>query len=297
MTVLLLLLGLAAIALPGIRPRPLIEASPRWYTRLSVLSSVAGIAGVVCAASLSTFVGVVHLLLGVPSTPVDHRAPEGSLGAVVAAGALAWVVVRSAIFAARVRRMRRACRADGWLGEHGIVGDVDLVVLPTAAPLAYSVPGPRPQIVISQGLRNQIDGELLRFVVDHERAHLRSRHSKVVLVAAILETAFHPVPGAARTAIALRLAVERAADEDAAGPEPARRRHLAREIAVHGARIRSSCGDEIVQFRSRSLAANADRSSWRVGLAATGVAGVLAAALSVAFHASTDFGPYLAMLS
>lgn len=296
MTVLLLLLGFAAIALPGIRPRPMLEASPRWYMRLSVLSSVVGTVGVVCAASLSTFVGVVHLLLGVPSTPVDHLAPEGSPGAAIAAGALAWMLVRSAVFVSRVRRMRKACRADGWLGDHDLVGDVDLVVLPTAAPVAYNVPGPRPQIVISQGLRHQIDGDLLRFVVDHERAHLRSRHSGVVLLAATLETVFRPVPGAARTAIALRLAVERAADEDAAGTEPARRRRLAREIAIHGARIRSSCGDDVVQFRSRSLAASADTSAWRIGLAAAGVASVLTGALSVAVHATTDFGPYLALL-
>ena len=296
MTLLLLWCGVAAIALPGIRPRPMLEASPHWFTRLAVLSVVLGITGILGAVSLSTFVGGVHLLLGVPSTPVDHLAPEGTVGAAVASAVLVWVFLRSTVFAVRVLRMRRSCRADGWLGEHEALGGVDLVVLPTDAPVAYNVPGRRPQVVISQGLRHQFDDDLLRFVVDHERAHLRSRHSGVVLLATALETVLQFVPGATRTALAMRVAVERTADEEAAGHEPMRRRHLARGIAAHGARMRTSCGSEVVQFRSRTLAVRAEMSAWLVGLAAAGVAGVAISGVSVALHATADFGPYLALL-
>lgn len=296
MTLLLLGCGVAAMVIPGIRPRPMLEASPRWFTRLTVFSVVLGVVGVTSAMVLSALVGVVHLSLDVPTPPVDHLAPEGDAGAAVAAIMLTWVVIRSTMFAARVRRMRRVCRADGWLGEREALEGVELVVLPTDAPVAYSVPGRRPQIVISQGLRHRIDDDLFRFVLDHERAHLRSRHGGIVLIASALETVFWFVPGATRTALAMRLAVERAADEEAAGTEPLRRRRLARGIAIHGGRLRTSCGAEVVQFRSRTLARRAETSSWLVGSAAAGVVVVVVSGLSVALHAGTDFGPYLALL-
>lgn len=296
MTLLLLCCGAAAIALPGIRPRPMLEASPRWFTRLAVLSVAVGTIGVLSAVSLSAFVGAVHFWLGVPSTPVDHLAPEGTAGAVAAAGLLTWILLRAAVFAMRMLRLRRSSRADGWLGQHQTLDGVDLVVLPTDAPIAYNVPGREPQIIISQGLRRQFDDDLLRFVVDHERAHLRSRHGSVILIATALEVLLRFVPGATRTAMAMRLAVERTADEDAAGSEPERRRHLARGIAAHGARMRTSCGSEVVQFRSRTLTVTREASSWLVGLAAAGVGGVAVSGLSVALHASADFGPYLALL-
>ena len=169
-------------------------------------------------------------------------------------------------------------------------------MLPTDTPVAYSVPGRRPQIVISQGLRRQVDADLLRFVVDHERAHLRSNHGGVVLLAAALDAVFWFVPGSTRTALAMRLGVERTADEEAAGTEPARRRRLAQGMATHGARLRTSCGDEVVHFRSRTLAVRSQASSWLVGLAAAGVAAVAVGGFSVALHATSDFAPYLAML-
>jgi hypothetical protein len=158
------------------------------------------------------------------------------------------------------------------------------------------VPGRRPQIVISQGLRRQIDADLLRFVVDHERAHLRSRHGGVVLLAAALDTAFSFVPGSRRAALSMRLAVERTADEDAAGPEPLRRRRLARGMATHGAQLQVRCGEEVVLFRSRTLAARAERSPWVLALAAGGVAAVALGGVSLAVHATVDFQPYVAML-
>lgn len=296
MTLLLFGCGIAGMVAPGVRPLSMLEASPRWFIRLAVVSVVAGIVGVTSATSLSAFVGGIHLWSGVTATPVDHLAPEGDAGAVVATAVLAWTLLRSAVFAARVLRLRPACRPDAWLGERRGLGRVELVVLPTDAPVAYNVPGRRPQIVISQGLQHQVDEDLLRFVLDHERAHLRSRHSGVVLIAAALEAVFWFVPGATRTALAMRLAVERVADEEAAGLEPVRRRQLARGIATHGARLRASCGTEVVQFRSRTLAVRTETSSWLVGSAAAGVVGVMVSGLSIALHATAEFGPHLALL-
>ena len=296
MTLLLLLCGITAIALPGVRPRPLIEADPRSFTRLAVTSVGVGITAVVGALVLSVSVGVMHVALGRPSTPVDHLAPEGDGGAAVAATLLALGVVRSVVFGVRTVKARRRSRAEDWLGHHQPLDGVDLVVLPTDAPVAYNVPGRRPQIIISQGLRRQVDADLLRFVVDHERAHLRSRHNGVVLLAAALDAVFWFAPGAGRAALAMRLGVERTADEQAAGTEAVRRSRLARGLAAHGARLRASGGDEIVLFRSRTLATRSKTSPWALGPAAAGVAAVLAGGVSLAVHATVDFGPYLAML-
>lgn len=296
MTLLLLCCGVAALALPGLRPRALLESSPRSFVRLAVISVVVGIGGIVGALVLSASVGGLHLWLGMSTTPVDHLAPEGTAGAVAATAALAWTCTRSAVLVTRVRRTRRTARAEGWLGEHEVLDGVDVVMLPTEAPVAYSVPGRRPQIVISRGLRQQVDDELLRFVVDHERAHLRARHGVVVLLAALVETAFGFVPGSTRSALALRLAIERAADEDAAGGEEGRRRQLAHGIAHFGARLRPACGGDLVHFRSRTLAAHTETSSPQVAVAAAGVVILALAGLASTVHVTGDLAPYLALL-
>lgn len=296
MTLLLLLCGAIAVALPGMRPRPLMEANPRSFTRLAVVSVIVGVTSVVGGLALSASVGAMHVVLDRPSTSVDHLAPEGDLGALGAAALLTIVLVRSAILAVRSMRLRRTSRADSWLGEHARLDGVDLVVLPTDAPVAYNVPGRSPQIVISHGLRQQLDPDLLRFVLDHERAHLRSKHGGVALLAVALDTVFRFVPGSTRTALAMRIGVECSADEDAAaGIGPLRRHRLALGMEDQGARLRTSCG-ELVNFRSRTLAIRSQASLWLVGRAAVGVAAVAIAGLSTALHATVDFGPYLAML-
>lgn len=296
MTILLLMCGLVAVALPALRPHPLIEASPRWFARLASVTVVIGLVCILTALALSTAVGGLHLLRGTPSEPVDHLAPEGVPGSLVAAALLAWIATRCAMFTSRSARARSIARADGWLGQHEPMDDHDLVVLPTVDPVAYNVPGRRAQVVISEGLAAQLDDEMLRFVIDHERAHLRAKDRRNVLVALALETAVPFVPWTTRTATSIRVAVERAADEEAAGVEPTRRRRLARDIEGLAPVLGARCGTNLVRFRSRHLASAPAESRTLVVLATAGIAAVTAVAASVALHASDDVSPYLALL-
>jgi hypothetical protein len=295
-TLLLLACGLLAVAMPGIRPKPMLVAAPRWFVRLAVASVGLGMFAIVAALLLSTSVGALHLMVGGAVTPVDHLAPEGVFGSAAAAAAVVWIVGRSAVLASRAARGHRAARVDAWLGKHETAGDLEVVIIPTDASVAYTIPGRQPQIVISEGLRARLSADVLRFVLDHERAHLRGRDRWNALLATALETAFVFVPGAARTAAALRIGLERAADEDAAGGLLTRRRTIARGISAEGVRAHIACGAELWQFRSRNLVDPAPPALPDLSLAALGVTAVSTVGVLVALHASADFSPYLALL-
>lgn len=294
MTLLLLACGLLAVAMPGIRPKPMLVASPRWFVRLALTSVGLGMFAIVGALLLSASVGALHLMVGRAATSVDHLAPEGAVGSATAAAAVVWILGRSAVLANRAAQGHRAARVDAWLGKHETAGDLEVVIIPTDATVAYNIPGRRPQIVISEGLRTRLPADVLRFVVDHERAHLRGRDRWSALLATALETAFVFVPGAGRTAAALRIGLERAADEDAAGGQLMRRRTIARSISAEGGR--TACSAELWQFRSRNLVDPPPPALPDLSLAAFGVTALAAVGVSVAVHASADFTPYLALL-
>lgn len=295
MTALLAMFGLVALALPGVRPS-VVDPEPRWFVRLATVALVLGIACIGSALALSMTVGALHAVTGVADSPAVHLAPEGDLGAWVAAGLLVLFVGRTVAVCARAHDRNRCARADGWLGDHHRDGSHDLVVIPTDRPVAYSVSGRLPQIVISQGLRQSLDDELLGFVIDHERAHLRARHRRALLVATLVEGLLPFLPWATRSAAALRIAVERAADEEAAGSELGRRRRLALEIEEMSLRLRSACGTDLVRFRARRLSAAPQASSVGIGVAVVGIVAVALAAASVMAHATGDVSPYLALL-
>ena len=113
-------------------------------------------------------------------------------------------------------------RVEAWLGDRRTIDGVDLVRLPTSEPLAYAVGGSPPQVVISEGLVDVLSEAELGAVVRHERSHLAHNHQRHLSLAAAADAAvgwFHPVR---RSIEALRLGVERWADEDAASVPPER---------------------------------------------------------------------------
>lgn len=127
-------------------------------------------------------------------------------------------------------------RAESWLGEHRVDGGVDVVTLPCAEPLAYAIPGPPDQIAVTEGLASVLDEDELSAVVRHERSHLRWRHHRVLALGGDIEARFGWFGPARRSVGALRLAVERWADEDAgvgsAQARPAVRRALVKSVAL-----------------------------------------------------------------
>lgn len=118
--------------------------------------------------------------------------------------------------ARRCRHERRGLRVEHEVGSHEYGPEFELVTLPSEMPVAYSLGGRWPQVVVSQGLRDRLDGSGFAAVVAHEAAHLRARHDRWLVLATLLETALWFVPWARRATGTLRLSLERWADEDAA---------------------------------------------------------------------------------
>jgi beta-lactamase regulating signal transducer with metallopeptidase domain len=81
-------------------------------------------------------------------------------------------------------------------------------------------------VILSSGLIEGLSEYELTMVVRHELAHLRRRHHRHLMVAAVVEATFGWLPLVSSSAQAMRLGVERWADEEAAGTDPRARRTL-----------------------------------------------------------------------
>lgn len=98
------------------------------------------------------------------------------------------------------------------LAHHGHA----ILVVPSDRLVAFSVPGPAPQVVISLGLAEELTDRELTAVLHHELAHLRTRHHRYLLLASVVEGSPGLLGPVRRSAAALRAALERWADEQAA---------------------------------------------------------------------------------
>lgn len=117
----------------------------------------------------------------------------------------------------RGRRVRDRLVRDLWLGETRPIAGHAVVVLPLARQLAVSVDhNGTMAIIVSEGLLRVLDPAQVEAVVRHEAAHLRHRHQRMLTLAGAVEAIFGGFPPVVRSAAALRLTVERWADEEAA---------------------------------------------------------------------------------
>jgi hypothetical protein len=126
------------------------------------------------------------------------------------------------------------------IGHHTRCGPYELVVLPTAAHIAYSRSGRPGQIVISVGTAAALSTTELEMVIRHEQAHLDRAHERMLKALMVVRRLGSWVPGVGRSVEAARLAIEREADELAAGSSPTRRAALARALSVLALERRSA---------------------------------------------------------
>jgi len=228
MAVVLFVAALALLSLPGLA-RPLgRRLQPSEWARLSAAALIGG------ALTLETALVVlaaptVLRALGVPALAAACSRMMGGLalgGAVVgwaaavvalAVPALAWRGL------ARARTTHRLARAEPWVGTHRDAGPYDLVILDSDKVLAASVAGRRDQVLLTTALVASLSAEQLTAVVRHEEAHLAARHQSLLVVAAVVDSAFGLFPAVRTSTAALRLALERWADEEAAGTSLAER--------------------------------------------------------------------------
>lgn len=210
------------LALPGALDRPGRRLAPQEWAWLNAVALGGGL----------VLLEIVLVLLAAPTLlragGVEWLAEacEQVLRPLVAGGStIGWIagVVAVAMPAAgfaswhRSRRLRRRLTSDLWLGEQREIVGYPVVVLPISRPLAASVEHVEDQaIVVSEGLLSLFDETHLEAVLAHEAAHLRHGHQRLLSLATVAEGALGWLPPVARTAAALRLAVERWADEDAA---------------------------------------------------------------------------------
>ena len=147
----------------------------------------------------------------------------GAAGAVL----LPWMVV------AGVRRARSAQRALAevvLVGRRSTVAGCEVVVVDDERALAVSVAAYGGIVVVSRALIEQLDADEVAAVVRHELAHLDHRHHRLLQLAAAAECSFGFLPGARSGVDGLRCAIERWADEDAAGSDTCARRATRRAL-------------------------------------------------------------------
>jgi len=223
--------GWVLLALPLlVRPFAL-RMSPREFAAAGTVATASGVAAleggliVTAAPTLLRSAGLTDLAIACERS----FRPLAVGGALVAwaAGFGALVIAALAIRAiVRAMRAQRCARADSWLGAHFDRSAFDLVILPTRAPLAYSVGGRRPQVIVSEGLVTVLEPTELEIVIGHEAAHVRARHNRYLVLFGVAERVAGWLPGVRASTMSLRASLERWADDEAAGTDPQRRKRL-----------------------------------------------------------------------
>jgi Zn-dependent protease with chaperone function len=240
MSAVLLVTGLALLLLPGVAASLGRHLEPSEWRRLNRMAIRLGfvmvalgplLAAVPLAletAGIDAVAEVCHHLLG-PAAPGGAMVGWASLGISVALFAVAGAAHR------RSRRLQRAARIERWFGDHTRLSDATLVVLPTDAVVAYATPGSPAQVVVSRGLTKALGPDELDAVVRHELAHLRNRHHRDLVFAGVVDATLGWMPGLRASTAALRLSIERSADEEASdlpGAREATRRALLKTTAT-----------------------------------------------------------------
>ena len=217
------LLALGMLGLPALMRPAGRRINPRQWAKLAVAAILAGAALFEVAALLAAAPPILRVIglrqLASACERMLGRLSPGGAPIAVVAGVLA-VAVPTFFWRgiARSRRVAARVRIGDGLGRHlPLSCGSELVIVPETRPLAMSVPGTPGQVVVSQGVVEQLEPAEFRAVCDHESAHLRLRHGRYLEFAVAVERAFRLWPPAVRSTRTLRLALERWADEEAVG--------------------------------------------------------------------------------
>jgi Zn-dependent protease with chaperone function len=143
-------------------------------------------------------------------------AAAGASGAILALAVLArvgWCLAVTLRSAARARARQREALAV--LG-HAAAGLSGVTVVDSPLPVAYCLPGRGSRVVLSNSALTSLNGEQLRAVLAHERAHLDARHDLANAVAGALARAFPRLPAFSAGARQIARLAEMSADDAAA---------------------------------------------------------------------------------
>jgi len=244
MILLLLAAALALIYFPAIARTLGRRLSPREWARMTTLALVTGAIGLqvfllALAAPSILRAGGARDLARVCDRFLGHI-PHATPPTGWAAAALVLVSGAGAAFGfRRVRRDLAALEVEPHLGLHLQMEGYDLVILPIEAPIAYSREATPAQVVISTGMLQALSDQQLQLVLAHEVAHLTEGHERTLRLLAVIRASLGWMPGVRASIEATRLALERVADETAAGSSFEKRRHLAAALQRIGPRLAS----------------------------------------------------------
>ena len=139
-----------------------------------------------------------------------------------------------------------------------VVGRVTVLFVRDERPVAVSLPGSRPRVMVTSRLEEELTAGQLRAVIEHECAHLTRRHGWIVQLARLNAACLPALPSARRFEQATRLLVELIADDVAA-------RRCGREDLVQALqRLGALTGDDGMLLRAHrvtTLAAGGSRTS------------------------------------
>ncbi|GAA0599010.1 M56 family metallopeptidase [Streptomyces crystallinus] len=266
-----------ADALP---PRPAAWLLAAASTGLALCSAAAlSLLTVAGALRLPYVAALGHLVTPFDAVPVAVARPAGcAAAALLALSGLALIrTARRQLGELRTARRRLAPST----GELAVVRD--------PGPYAYALPGRPGRIVVTTGMLRALEPAEREALFAHERAHLRGRHH-LFLAAAELAAHLHPSLRSLRAPLAY--ALERWADEAAAGAVGDRRlaaraigrAALAGRTAAHAPRPRAALA-AVAGPVPRRVAALLDRRPSTAPLRSRGP-GLIAAALLVCLCAS-----------
>jgi len=219
---LLLLAGALGLLVQSGCARPLGRRLPpaEWAKLCAGLLAAGGIAletGLVVTGGLTIMRlagldGVVDLC----EHALGELTPGGTPGGVAAASAALLLGVAAARSLVRSRGGHRVLTVEPEVGSHSELCGHELVVLPSRELVAFSVGGRHAQVVVSQGMVDILSEDELAAVLRHELAHVRHRHQRRLVLARMVEQSIGLLPLVRRGTGALRCALERWADEEAA---------------------------------------------------------------------------------
>lgn len=280
----LMLVAFPALVLPVVRH----ARHPGAWAVVTVFTTGTGFvlleAGLIHAA-----LPLVFSLLGADELAAACRRLGGHLfEASPAFGAIAGLLA-STVAVRTVIGINATVRANASLREgavHGIqtaVAGHSAVLLPMRERIAVAIPGSSPCILLSESLVTDLRLVELIAVVRHEVAHLRRHHQRFLLVGTGVGYGLWFIPWVPRAMTALRLALERWADEESAA-SPSEREHVRSALHKLGTATSTLIDDRLRALDPpRADATDSRVWGWSVAVSAVVPLG-LALAATLALH-------------
>jgi hypothetical protein len=229
-------LGVVLVALPGLVTGPPRRFPLREWVPVATVSMAVGVLAIEVSLVLAA-VPSVAFLVGAPGVVDACRDALAPL--TTDPGFVSWVALVAAGLTARrigsgvwqARTRARRAQVEPWLGAHSERDGFELVVLPTPELVAFGVSASPPQVVISDGLIEELEPAHVEAVIGHEAAHHRLRHASYLALLGGAASAFGRARFVNRSLDAIRDGLEGWADDEVGAAGEGSRRAL-REALV-----------------------------------------------------------------